>query len=76
MSNTVIVPGRAGWADREPPDRPPLVDAALADELLARAQFEGVGLLGPDGVVPEIENADRDTDAGGRRVESVPAHRA
>jgi hypothetical protein len=35
--------------EREPADRPALVDPELADELLARAQTDGVELLGPDG---------------------------
>ena len=43
--------------DREPVDRPPLVDAALADELLARAQTEGVELLGPDGLRSQVTKA-------------------
>jgi putative transposase len=54
MTDTEIVPGRR---DREPADRPPLVDAALADELLARAQTEGVELLGPDGLLSQVTKA-------------------
>ncbi|MBN9618668.1 MAG: transposase [Actinobacteria bacterium] len=38
MTDTEIVPRKR---EREPADRPPLVDAELADELLARAQSEG-----------------------------------
>jgi hypothetical protein len=41
MTDTEIVPRKR---EREPADRPPLVDAALADELLARAQTDGVEL--------------------------------
>jgi transposase-like protein len=37
MTDTEIVPRKR---DREPADRPPLVDAELADELLARALAE------------------------------------
>jgi hypothetical protein len=42
MTDTEFVPRKR---DREPADRPPLVDAQLADELLARAQSEGIELL-------------------------------
>jgi putative transposase len=34
-----------------------LVDAALADELLARAQSDGVELLGPDGWLSQVTKA-------------------
>src|SRR5436190_15705003 len=54
MTDTEIVPGKR---DREPADRAPLVDAALADELLARAQTEGVELLGPDGLLSQVTKA-------------------
>ena len=54
MTDTAIVPRER---DREPADRPPLVDAALADELLARAQSEGVELLGPDGLLSQVTKA-------------------
>jgi putative transposase len=57
MTNTQIVPRRADRADREPPDRPPLVDAALADELPARAQSQRVELLGPDGLLSQVTTA-------------------
>ena len=57
MTNTEIVPRRADRADREPADRRPVVDAALADELLARAQSEGVELLGPDGLLSQVTKA-------------------
>lgn len=57
MTNTEIVPRRADRADREPPGRPPLVDAALADELLARAQSDGVELLGPAGLLSQVTKA-------------------
>lgn len=57
MTNTEIVPRRADRADREPPERPPLVDAALADELLARAQSDGVELVPPDGLLSQVTKA-------------------
>jgi transposase-like protein len=43
--------------DREPVSRPPLVDDQLADELLGRAQAEGVQLLGPDGLLSQVTKA-------------------
>jgi putative transposase len=54
MTDTEIV---ARKRDREPADRPPLVDAELADELLARAQTDGVELLGPDGLLSQVTKA-------------------
>ena len=54
MTDTENVPGKR---DREPADRPPLVDAELADELLARAQTDGVELLGPDGLLSQVTKA-------------------
>src|SRR3954451_7127151 len=54
MTDTEIVPGKR---DREPADRARLGDAALADELLARAQTEGVELLGPDGLLSQVTKA-------------------
>jgi hypothetical protein len=43
--------------DREPVAKPPLVDDQLADELLGRAQAEGVELLGPDGLLSQVTKA-------------------
>jgi transposase-like protein len=37
--------------------KPPLVDDQLADELLGRAQAEGVELLGPDGLLSQVTKA-------------------
>jgi transposase-like protein len=58
MTDTEIVPRKR---DREPADRPadrpPLVDAELADELLARAQRDGTELLGPDGLLAQVTKA-------------------
>jgi hypothetical protein len=52
MSDTVpVVEG----SDRQPPaDRRPVVDDRLADQLLARAETEGVELLGPDGLLSQV----------------------
>ena len=57
MTNTDIVPRRADPADREPPDRPPLADAASADEPPVRAQSEQVQLLVPDGLLRQATKA-------------------
>jgi transposase-like protein len=54
MTDTEIV---ARKRDRGPADRLPLVDAGLADELLARAQREGVELLGRDGLLSQVTKA-------------------
>jgi putative transposase len=54
MTDTEVVPRKP---DRPPAGRPPLVDAATADELLARAQAEGVELLGPDGLLSQVTKA-------------------
>src|SRR6266542_845796 len=54
MTDTEIVPRKS---DRSPASKPPLVDAALADELLAKAQSEGVELLGPDGLLSQVTKA-------------------
>src|SRR5262252_2184168 len=40
-----------------PPGRRPLVDEELADRLLGRAQAEGAGLLGPDGLLSQVTRA-------------------
>jgi putative transposase len=54
MTDTEIVPGKP---DRSPAGKLRLVDAALADELLGRAQSEGVELLGPDGLLSQVTKA-------------------
>ena len=54
MTDTEVVPRKP---DRPPAGKPPLVDAATADELLARAQAEGVELLGPDGLLSQVTKA-------------------
>jgi putative transposase len=53
MTDTKAVPRKPG---REPASKP-LVDAELADELLGRAQNEGVELLGPDGLLSQVTKA-------------------
>ena len=40
-----------------PPGRRPLVDDQLADQLLGKAQAEGVELLGPDGLLSQVTKA-------------------
>jgi putative transposase len=40
-----------------PPGRRPLVDDELADQLLERAEAEGAGLLGPDGLLSQVTKA-------------------
>jgi putative transposase len=40
-----------------PEDQPGLVDAELADQLLARAEAQGVELLGPDGLLSQVTKA-------------------
>jgi integrase len=54
MTDTELVPRKP---DRPPAGKPPLVDAATADELLAKAQAEGVELLGPDGLLSQVTKA-------------------
>jgi putative transposase len=54
MTGTEVVPRKP---DRRPAGKPPLVDAATADELLAKAQAEGVELLGPDGLLSQVTRA-------------------
>jgi Transposase, Mutator family len=54
MQDTSTVP-RNPDADR--PVRRPLVDDELADELLGKAQAEGVELLGPDGLLSQVTKA-------------------
>ncbi len=47
MTDTAKVPRKRDGA----PGRRPLVDEELADQLLGKAQAEGVELLGPDGLL-------------------------
>jgi putative transposase len=53
MQDTAKVP-------HKPEDRPPgrrVIDEQLADELLGKAQAEGVELLGPDGLLSQVTKA-------------------
>jgi transposase-like protein len=54
MTGTSMV---ARKRDGDPPARPPLVDEQLADQLLGKAQAEGVELLGPDGLLSQVTRA-------------------
>src|SRR5215813_1808562 len=54
MSDTAMVPRKP---DGDPPARRPVVDEQLADQLLGRAQAEGVELLGPDGLLSQVTKA-------------------
>ena len=53
MSDTA----KMGRKREGPPGRRPLVDDELADQLLDRAQAEGAGLLGPDGLLSQVTKA-------------------
>src|SRR5215813_7054160 len=55
MSDTAMVPRKS---DGHQPGRPPLVDEGLADQLLGKAQAEGVELLGPDGLLSQVTKAE------------------
>jgi putative transposase len=54
MTDTSMV---ARKPDGMPPGRRPLVDEELADELLGKAQAEGVELLGPEGLLSQVTKA-------------------
>ena len=54
MSDTAMVPRNPG--DRGPAF-PPVVDQELADQLLAKAEAEGIELLGPDGLLSQVTKA-------------------
>jgi hypothetical protein len=43
--------------DGKRPERRPLIDEELADQLLGKAQAEGVELLGPDGLLSQVTRA-------------------
>ncbi len=51
MSDTSTVPRNP---DGQEPARQPVVGPELADQLLARAEAGGVGLLGPDGLLAQV----------------------
>ena len=54
MTDTSTVPRKS---DGSPAAGRPLVDEALADELLGKAQAQGVELLGPDGPLSQVTKA-------------------
>src|SRR5215469_12738010 len=55
MSDTAMVPRKS---EGQPPGRRrPLIDEQLADQLLGKAQAEGVELLGPDGLLSQVTKA-------------------
>jgi putative transposase len=54
MQDTAKVPRKS---DGDGVARRPLVDEQLADELLGKAQAEGVELLGPDGLLSQVTKA-------------------
>jgi len=54
MSDTSTVPRKS---DADPPARRPVIDEELADQLLGKAQAEGVELLGPDGLLSQVTRA-------------------
>jgi putative transposase len=54
MSETAMVPRKN---DSRPAGPAPLIDEQLADQLLGRAQAEGVELLGPDGLLSQVTKA-------------------
>jgi putative transposase len=54
MQDTAMVPRNL---DGGPPSGRPLVDDELADQLLGKAQEQGVELLGPDGLLSQVTKA-------------------
>jgi putative transposase len=54
MTDTAMVPRKS---EGHEPVRPALIDEQLADELLGKAQAEGVELLGPDGLLSQVTKA-------------------
>ena len=54
MTDTAMVPRKSEGRE---PARPVLIDEELADQLLGKAQAEGVELLGPDGLLSRVTKA-------------------
>jgi putative transposase len=54
MHDTAKVPRKP---DGDRPARRPVIDEQLADQLLGKAQAEGVELLGPDGLLSQVTKA-------------------
>jgi hypothetical protein len=61
MHDTAKVPGKRD--DSRPAPRP-VVDEELADQLLGKAQAEGVELLGPDGLLSQVTQGFAGAGAG------------
>src|SRR5215469_3727772 len=54
LTDTAMVPRKNSSPPAGPP---PLIDDQLADQLLGKAQAEGVELLGPDGLLSQVTRA-------------------
>ena len=54
MTDTSMVPRKP---EGKSPERRPLVDEQLADQLLGKAQEQGAELLGPDGLLSQVTKA-------------------
>jgi putative transposase len=54
MTDTAMVPRKN---DSRPAGQAPLIDEQLADQLLGKAQAEGIELLGPDGLLSQVTKA-------------------
>jgi transposase-like protein len=54
MTDTAMVPRNPEGRE---PSRPALIDEELADQLLGKAQAQGVELLGPDGLLSQVTKA-------------------
>jgi putative transposase len=54
MTDTAMVPRKPEGREQA---RPALIDEQLADQLLGKAQAEGVELLGPDGLLSQVTRA-------------------
>ena len=54
MTDTAMVSRKS---EGHEPERPALIDEQLADQLLGKAQAQGVELLGPDGLLSQVTRA-------------------
>ena len=61
MTDTAMVPRKP--ADRVPAP-PGIIDEELADQLLGKAQAQGVELLGPDGLLSQVTKGRAGAGAG------------
>ena len=66
MTDTAQVSDRAE-------EQPGMVDPELADQLLAKAQPQGVQLLGPDGLLSQVTKAVLERALGEELTEHRPA---